>query len=77
MSKADILNELPKLCPDDRRQVFDKLWELEERDLLEGIGPTQNERHLLDRELEDYRRNPNAGSNWEEVQQKLLDRQQK
>ena len=68
MSNADILNELPKLRPDDRQQVLDKLWELEEHDLLQGIGPTPEEKCLLDRELEDYQRNPDTGANWEEVE---------
>lgn len=72
MSKADILNELPKLCPDDRQQVPDKLWELEERDLLQRIGPNPEVQLMLDRELEDYQRNPEAGTKWEEVQEKLL-----
>jgi hypothetical protein len=75
MSKADILNELSKLGPNDRQQVLDKLWELEERDLLQGIGPTPEEQRLLDRELDDYQCNPDAGAEWEGVQKKLLERQ--
>ena len=71
MSKAEIIGELPKLKPNERREIFDRICELEERDLLNGVGPTPEERALLDRELEDYRRNPEAGSTWEEVEVRL------
>jgi putative addiction module component (TIGR02574 family) len=33
--------------------------------------PTDEEKELLDRELEDYRKNPNAGSSWKEVETRL------
>jgi len=71
MSKADILSELPKLKPEERRELLESLWELEERDLLNGIGPSSAEKALLDRELEEYQRNPNAGSGWDEVALRL------
>jgi len=66
MSKMEILAELPKLELADRREIYDRICELEERDLLTG-GATAEEKALLDRELEDYRRNPEAGSSWPEV----------
>ena len=71
MSKADILQELPKLRPEDRQEILFRIGELEERDLLNGTGPTAEEKALLDRELEEYRRNPEAGSGWEEVEARL------
>ena len=67
MSKREILAELPKLGVADRREIFDQLCEMEERDLLNG-GATPEEKAMLDRELEEYRRNPEAGSTWDEVQ---------
>ena len=72
MSKADILDELPKLGLEERRQIFERLCELEERDLLNGVEPTAEEKALLDRELEDYHKNPEAGSAWEKVEERLL-----
>jgi putative addiction module component (TIGR02574 family) len=33
--------------------------------------PTAEEKELLDRELEEYRRNPKSGSSWEEVKARL------
>ena len=70
MSKMEILAELPKLEQADRREIFDRICEIEERDLLNG-GATDEEKALLDRELEDYRRNPEAGSSWNEVEARL------
>jgi putative addiction module component (TIGR02574 family) len=71
MSKAEIIGELPKLNSNERREILDRICELEERDLLNGVGPTSEEKALLDRELEDYRRNPEDGSPWEEVEARL------
>ncbi|MDD5138836.1 MAG: hypothetical protein PHY43_01085 [Verrucomicrobiales bacterium] len=70
MSKMEILAELPKLELADRREIFDRICEMEERDLLNG-GATDAEKALLDRELEEYRRNPEAGSSWNEVEARL------
>lgn len=70
MSKMEILAELPKLDMADRREIFDRLCDMEERDLLNG-GATPEEKALLDRELEEYRRNPEAGSAWDEVQARV------
>ena len=70
MSKQEILAELPKLELADRREIFDRICEMEERDLLTG-GATAEEKVLLDRELEEYCRNPAAGSSWTEVEARL------
>jgi len=71
MSKADILEELPRLRAGERQEIFDRLWEIEENDLLRGGSPTMAEKALLDQELDDYRRNPDAGSAWPEVEARL------
>ena len=67
----EILAELPKLELADRREIFDRICEMEERDLLLGSQPTAEEKALLDRELEEYQRNPEAGSTWNEVEARL------
>ncbi len=74
MSKSDILQELPKLALEDRREIFDRICELEESDLLKGGEPTAEEKVLLDRELEDYTQDPTAGSPWDEVRTRLRNR---
>ena len=71
MSKTEILRELPKLRLQERREIFDRICELEESDLLRGEEPTAEEKALLDRELEEYQRNPAAGSLWHEVDARI------
>lgn len=67
----EILAELPKLELADRREILDRICEMEEHDLLNGGGVTAEEKALLDRELEEYRRNPEAGSAWNEVETRI------
>lgn len=69
MSQAEILQELPKLGARARREIFDRLCEMEEQDLL--LEPTAEEKNLLDGELADFKRNPEAGSSWPEVEVRL------
>jgi putative addiction module component (TIGR02574 family) len=76
MSKQDILNELPKLRPDERRQILEHLCDLQDKELAEGTAMSAEEAALLDRELDDYRRNPDSGSSWEDVERRLLRRGQ-
>ena len=71
MSKAEILHELPKLGLHERREIFERIGELEDQDLLEGGEPSAADKALLDRELEEYRKNPDAGSTWPEVEARL------
>ncbi len=71
MSKSEILQELPRLALEERREIFERICELEENDLLRGGQPTAEEKALLDRELEDYRLTPTAGSPWREVEARL------
>lgn len=70
MSKKEILAELPNLDVEARREIFDRICEMEERDLLNGVV-TPEEKALLDRELEEYRRNPDAGSTWNDVETRI------
>jgi hypothetical protein len=72
MSKTEILEELPKLNSVELREIRDRIWQLEEEELLSGRAkPSEEEKKLLDRELEDYSRNREAGSSWEEVKSHL------
>jgi len=71
MSKSEILAELPKLGPEDRREIFERIGELEDYDLLHGGKPTAEEKAMLDREFEDFQKNPKAGSSWDEVQSRI------
>jgi hypothetical protein len=48
MSKAEIPSELPRLKADERRQVYERLCELQDQDLLNGAGPSEEEKKVLD-----------------------------
>ena len=65
------MNELPRLGLGERREIFERIGELEEQDWLKGGEPTAEEKALLGRELEEFRQNPQAGSTWEEVEARL------
>ena len=72
MSKTEILEQLPKLDSVELREIRDRIWQIEEEKLLSGRAkPSEEEKLLLDHELEDYSRSPNAGSTWAEVESRL------
>ncbi|HVM50311.1 MAG TPA: hypothetical protein VMU04_19945 [Candidatus Acidoferrum sp.] len=71
MSKAEILAELPKLKAEERTQVFERLCELQERDLVEGHGPSAEEKRLLDRALAEFERDGHRGEPWRDVLHRL------
>lgn len=70
MSKAEILAELSNLTPEDREEILDRLWHLEEEEAIR-LGPTISEKTLLDRELDEYQAKPDAGAPWSEVETRL------
>ena len=67
MSNAEILAELPKLKAEERTQVFQRLCELQEADLLHGVGPTDDEKALLDEALAEFQHDGSAGTPWRDV----------
>jgi len=72
MSKAEILEQLPKLDSVELREIRDRIWQIEEAELLSGrANPSEEEKKMLDHELEDYSRDRNAGSSWEKVESRL------
>ena len=71
MSKAEILAELPKLKAAERTQVFERLCELQEHDLLQGHGPTPEEKRLLDQALAEFERDGQRGEPWRDVLHRL------
>jgi hypothetical protein len=52
MSKVEILAALSGLSPEERAEILDQLWRLEEDDVLRQ-GPSLREKALLDQELAD------------------------
>jgi putative addiction module component (TIGR02574 family) len=68
MSKTELLQELEKLPPAERTEIFEALWKMEQ---LHPGEPTEEEKALLDAEWADYLRDGKRGIPWEEVEAKL------
>lgn len=66
MSKAEILAQLPKLSPQERGEILEQLWQMEE-----ASGPTPREKALLDEAQASYDTNPGAVTPWSEVEARL------
>jgi hypothetical protein len=71
MSKNEIIAELPHLKAEDRRQVFQRLCELQDDDLLHGVGPTDQEKLILDQALADFKRDSNYGTPWRDTLRRI------
>jgi hypothetical protein len=67
MSQAEILAELPKLGAEERQQIYRRLCELQEQDLLRGVGPSDDEKALLDAALAEYEKDRDRGRPWQQV----------
>jgi hypothetical protein len=71
MSKTQILDDLPKLSPSERSQVFARLAELHEADLVAGAEPLPEERQALDAALAEFERDSDPGHPWRGVLQQV------
>ncbi|MGD0091800.1 MAG: addiction module protein [Planctomycetota bacterium] len=72
MSRAEIIEQLPKLSAEDRAAIRDKLDELDGNGWLDDDEPlTGEQKALLDARLEAYEKNPDAGSSWKEVEARI------
>ena len=74
MSKAEILRALPKLSAKERREVLDRLLQLEGEGWLDAADLSDEERQLIESRLEAHRRDPDAAIPWDDVEAKLLAR---
>jgi hypothetical protein len=73
MSIAEIVEELPKLTVEDRDELRLRLLELDREIWTDSSHPlTDSEKALLDARLAAYRKAPDAGSSWEDVEARLL-----
>jgi putative addiction module component (TIGR02574 family) len=71
MSKAEIIAELARLTPQDRAEVQDRLDELAGDAWLDRGELTDQDKQLLDAELAEYERSPDAGSSWDQVKARI------
>jgi putative addiction module component (TIGR02574 family) len=68
MSLTEILAEIPKLSFAERQEVIRRTLELEDADL------TPEEQAILDKRLEDFRRNPNSGISADQLKSEVSQR---
>jgi putative addiction module component (TIGR02574 family) len=69
MSTSEILAELPRLSSQERAEIMECLWKIEE-----SAGPTDREKNLLNEAQAAFDADANAGSPWPEVEQRLRKR---
>ena len=74
MSKSEILQVLPNLSAEERREILDRLLQLEGEGWLNAADLTDEERQLIESRLEAHRQNPDAAIPWEDVEAKLVAR---
>jgi putative addiction module component (TIGR02574 family) len=75
MSKTEILEELPKLTKTERDEIRLKLAEIDGENWFETDEPlTAEEKALLDSRLAAYSKDPDAGTSWEEVEERIRQR---
>jgi len=74
MSTAEILDQLPKLTLNELAQVQAKLDELAGEAWLDDGELSDGEKADLDAALAEYKKNPNSGSTWEEVEARIRER---
>lgn len=72
MSKTEILEELPKLTSEERREIRLKLSELDGDSWQDADEPlTQADKVILDARIAAYESDPDAGSSWAEVESRI------
>jgi len=71
VSKSEILAELPRLRAEDRQEILEHLWQIEEASLLQGGAPDAAEAAFLDRELTAFEQDGQTGSPWREVLRRI------
>jgi putative addiction module component (TIGR02574 family) len=74
VSKAEILQVLPSLSAKERREILERLLQLEGEGWLEAADLTDEERRLVESRLEAHRQNPEEAIPWEDVEAKLIAR---
>jgi len=72
MSKAEIIEELPKLSAADRAEIQAKLAELAGDGWLDDDDPlTEEQKALLEARIKAHEKNPEAAIAWEEFDARL------
>jgi putative addiction module component (TIGR02574 family) len=72
MTKTEILEALPKLNAEERREIRWKLNELEGETWFDNGELSEQEKAIIEARLDEYDRNPEVGSSWEEAKARIL-----
>ena len=72
MIKAEILEALPKLSPEERREIRAKLNELDTEEWFDNGELSEQEKAIIEARLDEYDKNPEDGSSWEEAKARVL-----
>ncbi len=59
--------ELPRLRTEERQEILERLWQIEESTLLQGRAPDAAETALSDRELAAFEQDKQTGTPWRET----------
>jgi putative addiction module component (TIGR02574 family) len=74
MSKSEILKALPNLSERERREILEKLLDLEPEGWLDAADLSDEERQLIESRLESHRQHPDQVIPWEDVEADLIAR---
>jgi len=72
MIKTEILEALPKLSPEERREIRAKLNELDDEEWFDNGELSEQEKAIIEARLDEHDRNPGAGCSWEEAKARIL-----
>ncbi len=71
MSLAEILDELPRLTPEERHQVVEKVLALEGDWIEDDEALSPEERRLVESRLAAHDLDPDSALRWEDVKARL------
>jgi putative addiction module component (TIGR02574 family) len=72
MSTTEILKQLPKLTPQERREIRAKLAELDPDEWLDEDDPLSDaDKALIEARIEAHEKNPDAAVPWREFDARL------
>jgi putative addiction module component (TIGR02574 family) len=72
MIKVEILEALPKLSAEERREIRAKLNELDNEACPDDGEISEREKAIIEARLDEYDQNPETGSSWEEAKARVL-----
>ena len=72
MSKAEIIEALPKLTTEERSEIQARLDELAGEGWLDGGELTSQEKRLLDSRLDECERSPASFVPWEQAKDQII-----